>query len=65
MALRRVSLSEAANLPLGFDVTEEMLDKSLPQLDNILKAHGWVNSQENISSSGLLKEKVENNIKGG
>ena len=41
MALKKVPLSEAMNLPLGFEVTEEMFEKSWPQLEASLKKHGW------------------------
>jgi len=63
MSLRKVPLSEAKDLPLGFDITEELLDKTLPQLDAILRQHGWTGPEDSASSSvsATAKKSKSNN----
>ena len=57
---KKLSLAEAANLPLGFELTEEMIDESIQQgLRPILEKHGLWKPVEAVGSSGSLKKTVE------
>ena len=60
MGLKKVSLSEAVNFPMGFEVTEELLDKSLPSLDAILRKNGLLGSD---SKEGVVSSKQTENAK--
>ena len=55
MEVRKVTGKEAEGLTINFEITREMFEASLPQLDAILKAHGWVDPQEKGSSSKASK----------
>ena len=53
MGLKKVTLSEAKDLTLGFEITEEMLENSLPQLIEILRKKGF---PEEVLSSWNTKD---------
>jgi len=51
MAVRRVPLSEAMDLPLAFEVTEDLLESGRTSLEATLREHGWKGHSQPIAAS--------------
>ncbi|MCL2880940.1 MAG: hypothetical protein FWF29_11910 [Treponema sp.] len=68
MALKKVPLSEAKNLPLGFDVSTELLEMGRASLESSLREHGWKGSPQkkpiaaSASQNTPVKQPVNSSI---
>jgi len=51
MAIGKVPLSEAMNLPLAFEVTEELLESGRASLEASLREHGWKGPSRPVTAS--------------
>ena len=51
MAVGRIPLSEAMNLPLAFEVTEELLESGRASLEASLREHGWKGNSQPVAVS--------------
>ncbi|WP_461248623.1 hypothetical protein [Treponema sp. R6D11] len=51
MALIKIPLSEAIekNIPMGFEITDDILEQSWGQLEDFLREHGWEGHSEEVS----------------
>ena len=55
MAIKKGSLSELENLEVDFTITEEMVDQSFSQLDQVLRSKGF--PEEVLSSKKSSEDK--------
>ena len=55
MALRKIPLSEAMDLPLGFSISDEDLEKGLSGIEPFLREHGWRGNDQPIAASASTK----------
>ena len=51
MAMRKIPLEEAMNLPLGFSITDADLEAGLSGIEPSLKEHGWSGGDQSIAAS--------------
>ena len=59
MAMRKIPLEEAMNLPLGFSISDADLEAGLSGIEPSLKEHGWKGHEAQPADSNADKEPDE------